>query len=161
MFIAPNLTEFKTLFAEKLRAMLSPDVLGAFILVLANSMQDKESQASLKSNLMAMFVELNSKIKNGELKATDDDLEVFEKIKKKGVGSVSAWESIEQGEWEVLVNSMRGLRPARTSSEKVESIFREFDNGKFHFNKPFLRPEILWEGEITLRGEIEEISFTQ
>ena len=147
MFVAPNLTDFKTLFAEKLRTMLSPEELGAFILVLANSMQDRQSQAELKNDLMAMFVELNNKHKAGELEATDDDLEVFEKIKKKGVGSLSAWESISQGEWEVLCNPMRGLRPARASSEKIENIFCEYNAKKFHFNKPFLKPEILWEGE--------------
>ena len=147
MFIALNLTEFKTLFAEKLRAMLSPDELGAFILVLANSMQDKQSQASLKSDLMAMFVALNNRHKVGTLKATDDDLGVFEKIQSKGVGSLSAWQNIPQGEWELLYNPMRSLRPERASSEKVDSIVREFDAAKFHFNKPFLRPEILWEGE--------------
>ncbi|MCK5002978.1 MAG: hypothetical protein KAJ92_05150 [Gammaproteobacteria bacterium] len=147
MFITPDLTKFKTLFAEKLRAMLSPDELGAFILVLANSMQDKQSQVDLKQDVLAMFVELNGKLKDGVLKGTDDDLEVFEKIKEKGIGKLSAWESIPQGEWELLFNPMRGLRPARASSEKVENIFGEFDSDKFHFNKPFLRPEILWEGE--------------
>jgi len=146
MFVASNLTEFKTLFAEKLRAMLSPDELGAFILVLANSLQDKQSQASLKNDLMSMFVTLNNKHKAGTLKATDDDLGVFEKIRSKGVGSLSAWQNIEQGEWKLLYNPMRSLRPERASAEKVESIVGEFDAAKFHFNKPFLRPEVLWEG---------------
>ena len=146
MFVAPNLTEFKTLFAEKLRSMLSPEELGAFILVLSNSMQDKQSQVSLKNDLMVMFVEMNNELKDGVLHATEDDLAVFEKIRKKGVGSFSAWQSIEQGEWKLLYNPMRAMRPERASSEKVESIVGEFDSSKFHFNKPFLRPEILWEG---------------
>lgn len=127
--------------------MLSHDELGAFILVLANSMQDKQSQDDLKDDVLAMFVELNKKFKDGALKSTDDDLEVFKKIREKGIGKLSAWKSIPQGEWEVLFNQMRGLKPARVSSEKVESIFSEFDKHKFNFNKPFLRPEILWEGE--------------
>ena len=147
MFIASNLTEFKTLFAEKLRSMLSPEELGAFILVLSNSMQNKQSQASLKNDLMAMFVEMNNELKDGVLHATDDDLAVFEKIRKKGVGSFSAWQSIEQGEWELLYNPMRAMRPERASSEKVENIFSDFNGSKFNFNKPFLRPEILWEEE--------------
>ncbi|MCW8922742.1 MAG: hypothetical protein OQK69_03815, partial [Gammaproteobacteria bacterium] len=81
------------------------------------------------------------------LKATDDDLGVFEKIKAKGVGSLSAWQSIPQGEYELRYNPMRALRPVRASSEKTENVFREFDDDKFHFNKPFLKPEILWEGK--------------
>ena len=146
MFVAPDLNEFKTLFAEKLRTMLSPDELGAFILVLSNSMQNQQSQMQLKEDLIAMFVELNNKHKAGSLKATEDDLSVFEKIKKKGIGSISPWKNIPQGEWELLYNPMRALRPARASAEKVESISCNFDTTKFHFNKPFLRPEILWEG---------------
>ncbi|MCW8922494.1 MAG: hypothetical protein OQK69_02525, partial [Gammaproteobacteria bacterium] len=70
MFVTSDLTAFKKLFAEKLRSMLSPDELGAFILVLANSMQDKQSKADLKDDLMAMFVELNNRHKEGLLKAT-------------------------------------------------------------------------------------------
>lgn len=147
MFIASSLTEFKILFAEKLRGMLSPDELGAFILVLSNSLQDRASQQILKTDLMAIFVELNNRHKAGELTAPQDDLDVFEKIKNKGVGSLTVWENIAQGEWELLYNPMRALRPERASAEKIETIFREFDNNKFHFNKPFLRPEILWEGE--------------
>lgn len=147
MFIAPTLAQFKTLFAEKLRSMLSPDELGAFILVLSNSLQDRASQQILKTDLMAMFVELNNRHKTGELTAPQDDLEVFEKIKNKGVGSLTVWENIVQAEWELLYNPMRALRPERASAEKIETIFREFDNNKFHFNKPFLCPEILWEGE--------------
>jgi ATP adenylyltransferase/5',5'''-P-1,P-4-tetraphosphate phosphorylase II len=96
---------------------------------------------------MTMFVEMNNELKDGVLHATDDDLDVFEKIRKKGVGSFSAWERIEQGEWELLYNPMRAMRPERASAEKVENIFRQFSSTKFHFNKPFLRPEILWEAE--------------
>jgi len=147
MFVASNLTEFKTLFAEKLRSMLSPDELGAFILVLSNSMQDKSLQVSLKNDLMTMFVEMNKELKDGVLHATEDDLGVFEKIRKKGVGSFSAWERHKQGEWELLYNPMRAMRPERASSEKMKSIFQEFHGARFNFNKPFLRPEILWEGE--------------
>ena len=140
MFVAPNQKEFQSLFAEKVFAMLAPEELGAFILVLANSLQDRKSQASLKSDVLAMFVELNNRRKQGELKATDDDLAVFEKIKKKGVGILSAWESIRQGEWEVVCNPMRSLRPALAFAEKVFSIFIEFYSNKFNFNKPFLQP---------------------
>ncbi|MDH5612072.1 MAG: hypothetical protein OEY66_06410, partial [Gammaproteobacteria bacterium] len=162
MFIAPTLTEFKTLFAEKLRSMLSPEELGAFILVLSNSLQDKQLQASLKNDLMDMFVEMNNELKDNVLHATEDDLDVFEKIRKKGVGSFNAWQRIEQGEWELLYNPMRAMRPERASAEKVENIFRKFNSTKFHFNKPYLRPEILWEGEwngISLRVLYNKFPF--
>ncbi len=124
MFVVSDLNEFKTLFAEKLRGMLSPDELGAFILVLSNSLHDRASQQILKTDLMAMFVELNNRHKAGELTAPHDDLDVFEKIKNKGVGSLTVWQNIAQGEWELLHNPMRALRPERASAEKIETIFR-------------------------------------
>ena len=50
------------------------------------------------------------------------------------------------GDWELTYNSMRKLRPARSSNETLTSIYQDFDEARFHFNKPFLKPEILWEG---------------
>ena len=41
---------------------------------------------------------------------------------------------------------MRQLRPARASSQILMTIKQPYDEKKFHFNKPFLEPEILWEG---------------
>ena len=48
--------------------------------------------------------------------------------------------------WELNVNPVRALRPARASGEVFDVIRRPFDVDKFNFNKPFLRPEIIWEG---------------
>ena len=56
---------------------------------------------------------------------------------------VGAWDS----SWEVVYNVMRQLRPARASSQILNSIIQDFDDTRFHFNKPFLKPEILWQGE--------------
>jgi len=50
-------------------------------------------------------------------------------------------------EWQVVCNAMRKLRPARSSSEILRSIKQPYDETRFHFNKPFLKPEILWQGE--------------
>ncbi len=42
---------------------------------------------------------------------------------------------------------MRALRPARASVEVIDVINQPFDTDKFNFNRPFLRPEILWESD--------------
>jgi len=47
---------------------------------------------------------------------------------------------------------MRQLRPARASSQVLNSTVQTFDSDKFHFNKPFLKPEILWEGEYAAKN---------
>jgi ATP adenylyltransferase/5',5'''-P-1,P-4-tetraphosphate phosphorylase II len=39
------------------------------------------------------------------------------------------------------------MRPARSSETVVEHIHQSFNPNAFHFNKPFLKSEIFWEGE--------------
>ena len=58
MFIAKNFSEFKYMFAESLRDMLSPKEPGALILVLANSLQDEELRNQLKVDVQASFDEI-------------------------------------------------------------------------------------------------------
>jgi hypothetical protein len=57
-------------------------------------------------------------------------------------------ESRRAGPWEVMFNPIRALRPPRNSGQKFEGLRRGFDASGFHFNKPFLAREILWEGEL-------------
>ena len=47
----------------------------------------------------------------------------------------------------MIFNPVRSLRPARASAEKIEVINRAFNDQLFNFNKPFLAPEVFWEGE--------------
>ena len=69
MFIAEDLTQFKTLFVNKLKNMLSDDELGAFILVLANSHQDAFLQNELQEDLKSTFLALKDSYKAGNLKS--------------------------------------------------------------------------------------------
>jgi len=147
MFISKNLTQFKQLFANQLKNMLSPDELGAFILVLANAQQDESLKAILADDLKQNFIELKQKYDDGSLQATDDDLAVFKQLLQMNLDALPVWSSRREGDWQVFYNSIRALRPARVSSEVLTSIKSEFDAKKFHFNKPFLKPEILWEDE--------------
>lgn len=147
MFISENLPQFKKHFAQQLKNMLSPDELGAFILVLANAQQDASLKAILFDALQQNFVELKQKYDAGSLQATDDDLAVFKQLLQMDLDVLPIWSSRQVGAWQVFYNSIRALRPARVSSERLNSIKSDFDNNKFHFNKPFLKPEILWQGE--------------
>jgi len=162
MFISENLIQFKKLFAQQLKNMLSPDELGAFILVLANAQQDESLKAILANALQQNFVELKQKYDAGSLQATDDDRLVFQRLLQMDLDALPVWSSRQVAKWQVFYNAIRALRPARVSSERLNRIKSEFDNNKFHFNKAFLKPEILWQGEyegISLRVLYNKFPF--
>lgn len=146
MFVTDSADAFQQLFVNTLRNMLSPDEAGAFILVLANSMQDEELRNGLKQELGANFKAVQSGIRRGVLDITADDLAVFEAIEATGADSLSCWKRQNKAEWELVYNPMRALRPVRVSNEIFDSIKQTFDENRFNFNKPFLQPEILWQG---------------
>lgn len=147
MFIAEDLIQFKKLFVSKLKGMLADDELGAFILVLANSHQDEYLRNELRVDLNNTFLALKDNYASGNLKAPQDDVDVFAKLLSLELDNVVNWQNKTIGEWEITYNAMRQLRPARASSQILNSIKQPFDESRFHFNKPFLKPEILWQGE--------------
>lgn len=132
--------------------MLSADELGAFILVLANSQQDAFLKKELRSDIEKTFIKLKENFLNGKLNATQDDIDVFKKLLDLDMDAISEWQYKKVGDWQVVYNSMRQLRPTRASSQILNSIKQNFDGNKFHFNKPFLKPEILWEGSCNNSG---------
>jgi diadenosine tetraphosphate (Ap4A) HIT family hydrolase len=153
MFISKDITQFKHLFVNQLKNILSPDELGAFILVLANSQQDSFLKEEFLVELDKTFSTLKDKFISGELTATQDDSDVFKQLVDVDLNDIACWQSRTLGNWEVTLNSMRKLRPARASNETLTSIHKDFDNTKFHFNKPFLKPEILWQGSYTFNNK--------
>jgi hypothetical protein len=147
MFIANDAVAFRQQFVSSLRNMLSPGEAGAFILVLANSLQDDGLYNALSKDIALVFDQLRSNINNKTINVTNDDLHVFRAIEQTGIGSLTTWQAVDKDAWQMIFNPMRALRPARASNEVIDSICRPFDADKFNFNKPFLRPEILWEGD--------------
>ena len=145
MFVTDSADAFRHLFADTLRSMLCPHQAGAFILVLANSMQDKALRNGLRNDIDAVFREIQANIQADNTGVADDDRVVFQQLEKTDIGSLSQWETRSKAPWKVVFNPMRALRPVRVSSEVIDSINQPFDEYKFNFNKPFLRPEILWE----------------
>jgi len=147
MFIAEDPDQFKNLFVSKLKNMLSDDELGAFILVLANSQQDAYLKKELEVDLKNIFAVLKDDFIAGKLKATQDDSDVFQQLLNIAPEDIPVWQYKTAGDWEVACNSLRKLRPARASTQVLKSVRQDFDETKFHFNKPFLAPEIMWQGE--------------
>lgn len=126
--------------------MLSADELGAFILVLANSQQDAFLKKELSDDIEKTFIKLKDNFINGRLESTQDDIDVFKQLVDIDINKISEWQTKTVGDWEIVYNSMRQLRPARASAQILDSIKQDFDESRFHFNKPFLKPEILWQG---------------
>jgi len=146
MFIADSVDAFRYQFIHSLHNMLSADEVGAFILVLANSMQDESLRNALKTDIASVFKAIRSNIQHNNISISDDDLAVFQALERIGIESLTAWQATNKSAWELIFNPMRALRPARASTGVYDVIKRPFDENKFNFNKPFLRPEILWQG---------------
>jgi ATP adenylyltransferase/5',5'''-P-1,P-4-tetraphosphate phosphorylase II len=141
-------------FADGLAAMLEAHRgLGVYILVLANAAYDKTLWAQLAPALAARHGELATAVTEtlrGGKKLTepDDDVLVFLKLNTIGLEHLGAMEGRRAGAWDVMFNPIRALRPPRISGQKFEGLLRHFDPAGFHFNKPFLAREVLWEGEL-------------
>lgn len=142
MLLNTTFASFKNQFNNKLSEMLSANELGSFILVLANSMQDTQLHQSLKPQLEATFKDLK---KNNNLTAGPDDIAVFDALKTSGISQFSAWQNRGIGDWQCALNSLRALKPERSSKEQFNGLHQAFNDDAFHFSKPFLRPEIISE----------------
>ncbi|HET9463837.1 MAG TPA: hypothetical protein VFO43_07720 [Thiobacillus sp.] len=152
-------------FADGLAAMLANHRgLGVYILVLANAAYDAKAWAQLSTALAARHAELAAAITNTlrhgqQLTEPDDDVLVFLKLNAIGFEHLGIMESRRAGPWDVMFNPIRALRPPRISGMSFEGLLRAFDPAGFHFNKPFLAKEILWEGE--LAGKATRILYNK
>ena len=157
-----SLAVFKTRFHEVLAKMLIADELGAFILVLANSLQDETLQSQLAIPLKEKFKQIKAEFDKGELQAAKDDYDVFAGLVALGLENLSVWQPRKLQPWKLVYNPMRALRPARSSGEIIKTLQRPFNPDAFHFNKPFLEPEIFWQGminEVELRVFYNKFPF--
>ncbi len=141
-------------FADGLTAMLEQHSgLGVYILVLANAAYDADLWAQLSPALIRRHAELaagiTESLRQGRiLDEPDDDVLVFLKLDAIGLEHLKTLESRRAGPWNVMFNPLRALRPPRISGMKFEGLLRPFDPTGFHFNKPFLAKELLWEGSL-------------
>ncbi len=141
-------------FAKGLAAMLESHLgLGVYILVLANAAYDKTLWTQLAPALARRHAELAAALTDtlrcgGTLAEPDDDVMVFLKLNLIGFDHLGLMESRCAGPWDVMFNPLRALRPPRISGQAFEGLLRPFDPAGFHFNKPFLAKELLWEGNL-------------
>jgi len=151
--------QFNTAFARGLERMLEHDGLGVFILVCANAGFDPLLQQSLHPALRARY-EYHAKQYRKALAAgqslpdADDDVLVFLKMMAIGFDALLPGERRLVGPWEVQFNALRSFRPPRMAHTRIDAIHVPFNDSGFHFNKPFLRKECFWSGELEGR-EVE------
>ncbi len=146
-------------FEQGLKALLQDsDEVGVFILVLANAVFDQNIFESLAVDLESKFNKLAQEIGQCTVSAEgcnpdipEDDLEVFRWLIMLGFENIHPPQYRQVGPWEVQFNQLRSFRPARTSTVEINGISLPFDQEAFHFNKPFLAKEILWEGVLSGR----------
>lgn len=147
LFASPQ--ALRSAFAQGLEAMLHADVLGAFVLALANASFDEAMYRRLRGPLATAFERWCGCFDRGDtlaLGAAPDDAAVFERLRAIGLAHLGLTRWRDVGDWQLQFNPLRALRPPRMSDTVVTRLYRPFDQTAFHFDKPFLRREVLWEG---------------
>ncbi len=157
LFDSPS--DFARAFEQGLIDMLAHEGLGVFILVCANAGFDPALQQALAPALRERFERHASQYREAlrsgcSLPDADDDVMVFLKMMAVGFENLSPTERRQAGPWEVQFNALRSFRPPRMAHQKVDAIHLPFNENGFHFNKPFLRKECFWSGELAGR-EVE------
>ncbi len=146
-------TALQNAFAAGLERLLDSPNLGAYVLVLANALYDRELYGRLSGALQRRFEEHLGRVRGTlaagqDLDDAPDDLLVFLKLIAIGPEAAGITERRRAGPWEVQFNLLRSFRPKRMSAGVGGGIQMPFDPSGFHFNKPFLRKETIWRGEL-------------
>lgn len=145
---------FQQAFADGLHTMLRQhDGLGVYILVLANAANDPVLWQALRDALTERHYHhaalIATALRQGRpISEPEDDLLVFLKLMAIGFENFKPTEVRQAGPWEIQANPLRAMRPARTSSARVDGLRQPFNPNGFHFDKPFLDKEILWQGDL-------------
>lgn len=143
MFLEWDLDRFRRQYREGLIEMLQRDSLGAWILVLANSMQDPELRAALRGPIDDAYSRLSSVMAEG----SQDDIAVFNRLRQGAPHHLFRhWHSASRDAWRLVTNPMRQLRPMRLARDPLRSLYRAFNPDGFNFSHAHLQPEIFYEG---------------
>lgn len=138
---------FEQHFIQQLTQLLDYDELGVFILVLANATMDGEIFSNLKSLLEKRFASFVQQVdQSGHFPV--DDLSVFRQLQMLDIHNIELSQQCSRGPWTLQYNQLRSFRPARNSQRIIDHLYQPFDASAFHFNKPFLAREILYQGDI-------------
>ena len=147
---------FRSRFVEGLARLIAEPGLGPFILALANASFDAHLHHLLAPRLALRFEELAARcretLRRGRpIAEPPDDLLVFLKLLAIGLDGLPTTAYRRAGPWELQFNVLRSFRPARATAARIASLHAPFAPEGFHFNRAFLRRELLWKGELAGR----------
>lgn len=144
--------EFRNVFEQGLTMLLTHCGVGEFILVCANASIEPKIEKHLSAAIRHCFEEYEKEIAEHPEKIIDssheDDIAVYFHMEALGIENVGLSRSRMEGPWELQFNKMRSFRPKRNSVKRIETTCIDYDSDAFHFNKPFLKDEIMWHGEV-------------
>jgi hypothetical protein len=156
--------QFRETFNDGLRRLLDDPTLGAYLLVQANATIDEGLHQQLRPQLLQRYqqfaLQCREALRDGrELSGAVDDVSVFLKLMAIGFEHVGLSALRRLNDWELQFNHLRAFRPTRMTEDRAEGISRPFDPSGFHFNRPALRQEAIWCGE--LLGEPVELLYNK
>ena len=138
---------FSTEFTAGLQRILGQHSLGAFILACANASGQAGLYQALGALLEAEYRDLRQDYLAGvEANGVAEDLQVFVRLLELGLENLPPTSTRTTGPWQLQFNAMRAFRPQRHAAQVPERLDIPFDPLDFHFNKPFMVKEQLWEG---------------
>jgi len=148
--------EFREAFAAGLFSLLQEEGLGALILVCANATFEAALWERLRDPLQRRFAQTAGRWRDaltggGSLSTPEEDLLVFLKMALIGFDGFRLTEQRAAGPWRVQFNQLRALRPPRASGRRIDHLRADFDSHGFHFDKPFLKKEAFWAGDLAGR----------
>lgn len=137
---------YRQAFIEGLDRLLTADDLGAYILVCANASFDPAIYRDFAPRLRERFLHLAADFE--ALDSAPDDQTVFAALREIGFDTLVPTQRRNTGPWELQYNQLRSFRPSRNSAAAIATLKVDFNPGAFNFNKPFLRRETFWQGEL-------------
>ena len=140
-------------FVAGLQGLLVEPGLGGYILVHANAGFDAGIFEQLRRSLQDQFARLSAScreaLRNGrDLIGAADDQAVFLKLMAIGFTGVELTRFRREDVWELQFNHIRAFRPPRMAETAAIGLHQPFNPNGFHFNKPFLRKEVFWAGDL-------------
>jgi len=145
---------FRDKFNQGLLQLINKQQLGTFILCLANATNDAELFEKLKQPLLKQYQFLLKQYQQAlnsglPIDAVEEDLLVFLKLHTLGFENIKLTQQRAENEWLCQFNQLRSFRPKRMTQFKHNGeMSTPFVEEAFHFNKPFMKKECFWVGEI-------------
>lgn len=128
--------------------MLLSEELGVFILVLANATASHDIYKQMSAPLKKRFIDFENSLIQNLSKVAADDARVFQQLIETRIDNLQPSQFKTVGDWQLQYNHLRSFRPARNSGKTITALLQNFDVEGFHFNKPFLKDETLWAGQL-------------